>query len=369
MPARLPQKNTSQKPEGIYKSYKLPGKANIKLNVVQQVITFGEIMMRLSPPGFARFSQATNFNVTYGGGEANVAVSLAYFGIPAAHVTRFPDNDLGRAATALLRHHGLNTDFILYGGDRLGIYFLETGAVARPSKVVYDRANSSFAQLEPGMINWEEVLQSAQWFHWTGITPAISEGAAQSCLEAIRVANKLGITVSADINYRKNLWQYGKKAHEVMPELVAGCDIIVSSVGDAADILEITPAPGSPDKFVSVCQQIMERYPRLKKIVNTKRGSISASHNTLTGLLWNGNELLQTPTHDITPIIDRIGGGDAFMAGLIYGLITYQNDQQALDFAVAASALKHTIEGDANLVTVAEVEPVMHGDSSGRLSR
>ncbi|MDQ3290022.1 MAG: sugar kinase [Bacteroidota bacterium] len=326
-------------------------------------------MMRLSTPGFARFSQATNFNVTYGGGEANVAISLAYFNIPAAHVTRFPDNDLGQAATALLRQHQVSTEHIIYGGDRLGLYFLETGAVARASKVVYDRADSAFAQLEPGMLNWEEILKNARWFHWTGITPAISAGAAQSCLEAVRVANKLGITVSADINYRKNLWQYGKKAYEVMPELVAGCDLIVSSIGDAADILQIKPAESESDPFVSVCQQIMQQYPRIKKIVNTKRGSINASHNTLSGMMWNGQELLQTPTHDMTHIVDRIGGGDAFMAGLIYGLLTYQDDQQALDFAVAASALKHTIEGDANLVTVAEVEPVMHGDSSGRLKR
>ncbi|WP_262511729.1 sugar kinase [Adhaeribacter pallidiroseus] len=341
----------------------------LKTTSVRPVITFGEIMMRLSTPGFARFSQATSFNVTYGGGEANVAVSLAYFGIPAAHVTRFPDNDLGQAATALLRQHRVGTEHIVYGGDRLGLYFLETGAIARPSKVVYDRANSAFAQLEPGMLNWEEILADAQWFHWTGITPAISAGAAQSCLEAIWVANKLGITVSADINYRKNLWQYGKKAHEIMPELVAGCDIIVSSVGDAADILQIKPIKEDADAFTSVCRQIMQQYPKIKKIVNTKRGSVSASHNTLAGMLWNGQELLQTITHDITHIIDRIGGGDAFMAGFIYGLLTYQNDQKALDFAVAASALKHTVEGDANLVTVAEVEPVMEGDSSGRLKR
>lgn len=336
---------------------------------MRHVITFGEIMMRLSTPGFARFSQATNLNITYGGGEANVAVSLAYFGLPAAHVTRFPDNDLGQAATALLRQHQVNTAHIIYGGDRLGLYFLETGAVARPSKVVYDRADSAFAQLQPGMLNWEVILKDAQWFHWTGITPAISDGAARSCLEAIQVANKLGITVSADINYRKNLWQYGKSAPEVMPEMIAGCDLIVSSLSDAADILQILPEDNSSDKFISVCQQIMQQYPRIKRIVNTKRGSVNASHNTLAGMLWNGRELVQTPTHDITHIIDRIGGGDAFMAGLIYGLLTYPDDQQALNFAVAASALKHTIEGDANLVTVAEVEPVMHGDSSGRLKR
>ncbi|MDO1449157.1 sugar kinase [Rhodocytophaga aerolata] len=336
---------------------------------MKKVVTFGEIMLRLSTPGYAKFIQADNFNITYGGGEANVGISLAQFGIPAEHVTRFPDNDLGKAATSLLRKYGVQTANILYGGDRLGIYFLETGAIARPSKVVYDRANSAFAQLEPGMLNWEEILKEAQWLHWTGITPAISDGAAKSCLEAITVANKLGLTVSADTNYRKNLWQYGKTAREVMPEMVAGCDIIVCSKGDAADMFGIEPKKGEGSGFVSVCKQLMNRFPKVKKIVNTKRESISASHNTLTGVMWNGAEYLKTPMHQISPIVDRIGGGDAFMAGLIYGLLTYNDDQQALDFAVAASALKHAVEGDANLVTAEEVIPVMKGDSSGRLVR
>jgi 2-dehydro-3-deoxygluconokinase len=337
---------------------------------LKKVVTFGEIMLRLSTPGFSRFIQADNFNVTYGGGEANVAISLAQFGIPAEHVTRFPDNDLGKAATGLLRKYGVSTQNILYGGDRLGIYFLETGAISRPSKVVYDRANSAFAQLQPGMIDWEAILKDAQWFHWTGITPAISDGAARVCLEAIQAANKLGIMVSADTNYRKNLWQYGKTARDVMPELVAGCDIIVCSKGDAADMFGIEARRGEEGSgFVSMCKQLMQQFPKVKKIVNTKRESISASHNTLTGVLWNGASILKTPVHQITPIIDRIGGGDAFMAGLIYGLLTYHDDQKAIEFAVAASALKHAIEGDANLVTAEEVEPVMKGDSSGRLVR
>jgi 2-dehydro-3-deoxygluconokinase len=337
---------------------------------LKKIVTFGEIMLRLSTPGFSRFVQADNFNATYGGGEANVAISLAQFGLPAEHVTRFPDNDLGKAATALLRKYGVQTHNILYGGDRLGIYFLETGAIARPSKVVYDRAGSSFAQLEPGMFNWEEIFKDAEWFHWTGITPAISEGAARVCLEAIKAANKLDITVSSDTNYRRNLWQYGKTAREVMPELVASCDIIICSKGDAADMFGIEPNKKEEgSNFVSVCKQLIERFPKVKKIVNTKRESISASHNTLSGVMWNGKEYLKTPVHQINPIIDRIGGGDAFMAGLIYGLFTYKHDQKALDFAVAASALKHSVEGDANLVTAAEVEPVMQGDSSGKLLR
>jgi 2-dehydro-3-deoxygluconokinase len=336
---------------------------------LKKVVTFGEIMLRLSTPGFARFIQADQFNATYGGGEANVAISLAQFGIPAAHVTRFPHNDLGKSASGLLRRYGVQTEYIIYGGDRLGIYFLETGAISRSSKVIYDRANSAFAGLQPGMLNWEEILTDAGWFHWTGITPAISEGAAQSCLEAIQTANKLGITVSADTNYRKNLWQYGKTAREVMPELVAGCDLILCSKGDAADMFGIEPRREDGSGFSSVCKQLQKQFPRVKKIVNTKRESISASHNTLTGVMWNGEEMLKTPVHQITPIIDRIGGGDAFIAGLIYGLFTYKNDQKALDFAVAASALKHSVEGDANLISADEVEPVMQGDSSGRLVR
>ncbi len=333
-----------------------------------KVVTFGEIMLRLSTPGFARFTQAQSFNATYGGGEANVALGLAYMGMPAAHVTRFPENDLGLAATQLLQKQGLDTKHIAFGGDRIGIYFLETGAAARASKVVYDRAGSAFAQLEPGMINWEAALEGATWFHWTGITPAISAGAAASCKEAIQVARNMGITVSADINYRKNLWQWGKKAHEVMPELIAGCDLLIAGEGDAEDILGIAPYAGM-DSFESVSRQIIERFPQVKKVTTTRRTTVNASHNKLSGLLWNGSQLLETPTHDITHIVDRIGGGDAFMAGLIWGLTKYHDDQKALNFAVAASALKHTIEGDANLVTAGEVEQIMSGEGAGRLVR
>jgi 2-dehydro-3-deoxygluconokinase len=336
---------------------------------MKKIVTFGEIMLRLSTPGFSRFVQAASFDATYGGGEANVAVSLAQFGVPAEHVTRFPDNDLGRAATALLRKYGVRTDHITYGGDRLGIYFLEFGAISRPSKVVYDRAGSAFAHIEPGMIDWEAVLAGAGWFHWTGITPAISDGAARTLLQGIQTANRLGVQVSADVNYRKNLWQYGKTPRQVMPELVAGCDLILCSKGDARDMFGLEGEKDAENPWLSAARQIMAAYPRIKKIVNTKRESVSASHNTLMGMLWNGQEHLTTRVHPIVPIIDRIGGGDAFVAGLLYGLDRYASDQEALDFAVAASVLKHSVEGDANLVTVAEVETVMHGDSSGKLSR
>jgi 2-dehydro-3-deoxygluconokinase len=335
----------------------------------KKVVTFGEIMLRLSTPGFARVVQSESFNATYGGGEANVAISLAQLGIPAAHVTRFPDNELGKAATNLLQRWGVDTRHVLFGGDRIGIYFLETGASVRPSKVIYDRSHSAFAGLEEGMIDWEQVFRGAGWFHWTGISPAISAGATACCKKAIEVARAMGLTVSTDINYRKNLWQWGKSVQEVMPELIAGCDILVAGKGDARDILNILPQGEGEAGEISIARQIMQRFPQVKKIINTSRGSLSASHNTLSGSLYDGQQLLRTQTYDIQPIVDRIGGGDAFMAGFIYGQLQYGDDQKALDFGVAASVLKHSIEGDANLATVQEVETLLQGDTSGRLVR
>ena len=345
---------------------------------MKNVVTFGEIMLRLAPPGFLRFSQTNNFQAIYGGGESNVAVSLANYGIPVQFVSRLPDNDIGRCALMEMRKRNVGTDHILLGGERLGIYFLETGAVSRASKVVYDRAHSSMATIKKGMIDWEHVFKDAQWFHWTGITPAISQGAADACLEAIKVANKMGVTVSTDLNYRKNLWNYGKKCSEVMPELVEGCDIILGNEEDAEKHFNIHPEEidvtqgGSMEAtaYESVCKELMKRFPRVKKVIITLRGSISASHNTWSGVLYNGKNLLEAPTYQITHIVDRVGGGDSFMGGLIYGLLEYENsDQKALNFAVAASCLKHTIYGDANLVTKEEVEKLMSGDASGRVSR
>lgn len=344
-----------------------------------KIITFGEIMLRLSTPGYLRFGQAKQFDATYGGGEANVAVSLANYGMDAKFVTRLPENDIAKACLKDLRSYGVDTSSIVYGGDRLGIYFLETGAVARPSKVVYDRANSSIATIKPGDIDWKKVLEGADWFHWTGITPALSQGAADVCLEAIKAANAMGITVSCDLNYRKNLWKYGKKASEVMPALVEGSDVILGNEEDADKVFgikpegfDVTSTGGQIDqrRFQSVGEQLMKRFPRAKKVIITLRGSINANHNTWGGVLWDGKTLYQSPRYDITHIVDRVGGGDSFMGGLIYGLLTYTgDDQKALDFAVAASCLKHTIFGDYNQVTVAEVENLMKGDASGRVSR
>lgn len=336
---------------------------------MKKVVTFGEIMLRLSAPGNEKFIQSDTFHATYGGGEANVAVSLAQFGIRSAHVTRFPDNELGKAATNQLRQYGVDTNHIIYGGDRIGIYFLETGASVRPSKIIYDRNNSAFAGIEPDMIDWDEVFKDATWFHWTGITPAISEGAAACCRKAIKVANKKGITVSADINYRKNLWQYGKTASQVMPEMIEGCDIIVAGKSDAYDILGIEDQSSEDHGNLSVFSQIMQKFPKLKKVINTNRISKSASHNTLSGRLYDGTDYLKTETFEINPIVDRIGGGDAFMAGFIYGQLMYKDDKKALEFAVAASVLKHSVEGDANLVSVKDVESILEGNTTGRLVR
>ena len=345
---------------------------------MQKVVTFGEIMLRLATPGYQRFIQSDNLTATFGGGEANVAVSLANYGIPVDFVTRLPNNDIAEWCISDLRKYNVGTARILRGGERVGIYFLETGAVARPSKVVYDRAHSSIAEVEKGMFNWREILKDATWFHWTGITPALSQGAADACLEAIQTANKMGVTVSCDLNYRKNLWKYGKKASEIMPALVEACDVILGNEEDAEKVFGIKPEGFSVEhtggevdasQFESVCKQLMQRFPRAKKVIITLRGSINANHNTWGGCLWS-DKLYQSRRYDITHIVDRVGGGDSFMGGLIYGLLTYKDDdQKALDFAVAASCLKHTIYGDFNLVTAAEVETLMKGDGSGRVVR
>ena len=344
---------------------------------MKKVVTFGEIMLRLASPGYLRFSQSTQLEATFGGGEANVAVSLANYGIPASFVSRLPKNDIGDWAIQNLRKYNVQTQDILRGGERVGIYFLETGAVARASKVVYDRAGSAIADIQPGMLDWEAIFKDANWFHWTGITPALSEGAAATSLEGIKMANKLGVTVSTDLNFRKNLWKYGKTAAEVMPDLVAGCDVILGNEEDAEKVFHIQPegvdvTAGHVEAaaYESVCRQLVKRFPRAKKVIITLRGSINANHNTWAGTLFNGEKIFFSPQYDITHIVDRVGGGDSFMGGLICGLLTYpDDDQQALNFAVAASCLKHTIYGDFNLVTVDEVKNLMKGDGSGRVSR
>jgi 2-dehydro-3-deoxygluconokinase len=342
-----------------------------------RIVTFGEIMLRLSPPGHLRFSQVRSFEAVYGGGEANVAASLANFGMEADFITRLPANELGEACLQFMRAANMGTEHILRGGDKLGLYFLENGAAQRGSKVVYDRAGSAFASLQTGMIDWENILKGATWFHWTGITPAISEGAAAACLEGVRAARALGLVVSCDLNYRAKLWKWGKPAAEVMPEMVTLCDLAVANEEDADKVFgirapdtDVTSGKMDAEKYQSVCEQLAGRFPRLGTIAITLRGSLSAEHNTWSAVLWKRGVFLTGPIYDIPDIVDRVGTGDAFSAGLIYGLNSFAGDpQRVLAFAIAASALKHTIFGDFNQVTAGEVYALMAGDASGRVSR
>jgi len=343
----------------------------------KKVITFGEIMMRLSPPDFLRFGQARSFDVIYGGGEANVAVSLANFGVPVDYVTRLPNNDLGEACIQFLRQYGVGVEKIVRGGDRIGVYFLEMGAEQRGSKVIYDRAGSAIAMVEGGMIDWKRVFADADWFHWTGITPAISGGAADVCLEAAKIAKEMSLTVSCDLNYRAKLWKWGKQPEEVMSELVGYSDIAICNEEDADKVfgikapeVDVRKGKVKAEKYRSVCEELASRFPNLKTIAITLRGSISASHNTWSGTLWDKGTFYTGPTFEISHIVDRVGAGDAFAGGLIYGIRTYKgNPQEALNFAIAASCLKHSILGDFNMVTTAEVQKIMAGDTSGRVSR
>lgn len=321
-------------------------------------------MLRLSPPGVERFAQTDSLDMHFGGTEANVAVSLAQFGLQAAHVTRFPDHALGRAAAGYLRQFAVDTQHIRYGDGRLGLYFLETGAGSRASQIIYDRVDSAFARIRPDDIDWEPILHGAAWFHWTGITPALSQGAADCLLAGIQMANRLGVPVSGDIVYRSNLWQYGRTPQEIMPALTEGCTLVLGSKGLFSELYGVV---GST--FQEAGRAMIQRFPTIRYITDTKRVSVSASHNQLSAKLFDGQAVYKSRLHDIRPITDRIGTGDAYVAGLIYGLLTFNDLQRAVEFGAAASALKHTIVGDVNLATIAEVETLAKGDSSGKLKR
>lgn len=344
---------------------------------MKKVVTFGEIMLRLNPPGFLRFRQARSFEASYGGGEANVAVSLVHYGVATDFVTRLPKNDLGDACIAQLKSHGVGTDKIIRGGDRIGIYFLENGAAQRGSKVIYDRAGSSIATMDAKMIDWDAVLTDADWFHWTGITPAIGPGPRAVCREGLLKAREKGLTVSCDLNYRAKLWQWGRKAGEVMPELVSRCDLLIGNEEDAERVFgikapDVDVAAGRVDagRYEAVGEALMRAFPNLKYVAITLRGSVNASRNTWSAILYDGSKAHIAPLFDITDIVDRIGTGDAFNAGLIYGIRSYGSDlRKALAFATAASCLKHSIFGDFNSVSVEEVEQIMAGETSGRVSR
>ena len=344
---------------------------------MKRVVTFGEIMLRLTTPDHLRIVQTSSFDAIYAGAEANVAIALANLGIPVDFVTRLPKNDLGDACLNYIRQFGVGTEKIIHGGERLGVYFVELGAIQRGNKVIYDRANSAIAAIKPGMIDWTKVFSNADWFHWTGITPAISEGAADVSLEAVKKAKEMGVKVSCDLNFRSKLWKYGKTAGEVMSELVKYVDIVIGNEDDANRVfgikapgVDVTAGKVEAEKYRFVAEQLMERFPSLEKVGITLRGSISASHNTWTGVLYDGKTLYTAPIYDITHIVDRTGGGDAFTAGLIYMLLTHGDDlQKALNFAVAASCLKHTIYGDFNMASIVEVEKLMKGVVSGRIQR
>ncbi|HOK45534.1 MAG TPA: sugar kinase [Bryobacteraceae bacterium] len=339
------------------------------------VVTFGEIMLRLAPPGFERFLQSPQFVATFGGGEANVAVSLANFGTPARYVTVLPSNPIGDAVIYQLRGFGVDTSKIVRGKGRMGVYFVETGANQRPSKVVYDREFSAIALSKPGDINWESSFEDAGWFHVTGITPAISQGAAELAMEAVCKARSMGLTVSCDLNYRKNLWKWGKKAPEVMRELVKYVDVGIANEEDCQMALgiqaDVDVHSGKLDTSVyqKLTEKVLSEYPNMQKIAITLRESKSASHNGWAACLNDRKNFYTSRRYDITHIVDRVGGGDAFAGGLIHGLLNMESTEEALEFAVAASCLKHSIPGDFNRFSVDEVKALMKGGGSGRVQR
>jgi len=338
------------------------------------IVTFGEIMLRLSTPGFSRFLQADRFDVNYGGGEANVAASLAQFGLDASYVSRFPKNEFGEAALKTLRGYGVNTEYVLRGGDRLGIYFLESGASQRPSKVIYDRAGAAIAEIKPGMVDWAKVFAGKTWFHITGITPALSASAAEASIEAVQAAKKAGLTVSCDLNYRKKLWTT-EEAGATMSKLMAYVDVAIANEEDCHMVFGIH-AEGSDveagvidaHKYQEVASKMIQRFPNLKKVAITLRESISASDNNWSAVLYDGKNFMQSRRYAIR-IVDRVGGGDSFGAGLIFGMATGRSESDALEFAVAASCIKHTIPGDINVCTVSEVDALIKEGGSGRVQR
>lgn len=338
-------------------------------------MTFGEIMLRLKSPGHECLFQSPSLEATFGGGEANVAVSLANFGMDAGFTTVIPDNIIGEACLQEIRRFGVDVSRVQQGNGRMGIYFLETGANQRPSKVVYDRADSSIARAKPGDVDWDAVFSGTEWFHITGITPAISESAMELSLESVRVAKTKGITVSCDLNYRKNLWKYGKQADQVMKELMKYVDVAIAneedyqkSLGIQSDV-EVESGELDHAKYEALSNTALQEYPNLKLTAITLRESISADINGWSACINDGKGFYISRRYEIRDIIDRVGGGDSFAAGLIYGLNTYETKEDALEFAVAASCLKHSISGDFNRVSVGDVEKLMKGDASGRVQR
>lgn len=345
-----------------------------------RVVTLGEIMLRLKSPGFERLFQTPFLEATFGGSEANVALSLANFGLNSTLVTALPDNPLADACIRYLRSFGVDTSFIIRQGERMGLYFLEAGNNQRPSNVVYDRGRSAISTARVNDFDWPAIFEGAGWLHISGITPAISASAAELTLHALRTAWERGVTISCDYNYRKKLWQYGKSAPEVMRELVPFVNVCIANEDDCQNLLDIQPGPDQMDRaaasseadtarYAALAQKMLATFPNLTHQVFTLRESLNANHHRWSAALYSGNEFFVSRRYEITDIVDRVGGGDSFAAGLVYGLFTGMGDAETLEFAVAASCLKHSIPGDANRVTVAEVQRLAGGDASGRVQR
>ncbi len=340
---------------------------------MKRVITFGEIMLRLAPEGYYRFVQADSFGATFGGGEANVAVSLANYGLDAAFVTKLPTHEIGQMAVNSLRKYGVDTSLIARGGERVGIYFLEKGASQRPSKVIYDRAYSAISKAVPQDFNWEEIFAGADWFHFTGITPALGDTVAGICLEAVKAAKKNGVKVSCDLNYRKKLWTR-EKAGQIMGELMPYVDVCIANEEDAADVFgikaagtDVTKGEVSHEGYKDVAKQLKDRFG-FEAVAITLRSSISANDNDWAAMLYDGKQYYFSKQYRMH-IVDRVGGGDSFGAGLIYAMLNGYAPQDTIEFAVAASCLKHSVEGDYNMVSLAEVQNLAGGDASGRVQR
>jgi 2-dehydro-3-deoxygluconokinase len=344
-----------------------------------RVVTLGEIMLRLKPPGFERFFQSPSLEATFGGGEANVALSLAHLGTAARFMTALPKNPIADAAIRYLRGYGVDTDFILRRGERMGIYFLEAGANQRPSLVVYDRSHSAIAELTSKDVKWKNIFAGVSWFHFSGITPALSSTAAELCLEAVKEAKRLGLTVSLDYNFRKNLWKYGRKAPEVIREMMPFIDIGIAneediqlSLGIEVNKVSDKPKPETkidPEYYHRLCEAVFESFPNLKCQAITLRESLSASSNGWSACLFDGQNFFLSQRYEIMDIIDRVGTGDAFAAGLIHGMISGMRLEDALNFAAGASCLKHSIPGDMNLCTPDEINKLVKGEASGRIQR
>ena len=338
----------------------------------KKIVCFGELMMRLNTPSHQRFSQADNLEIFYGGSEANVSVLLSRLGTPSAFVTAFPENDLGQTAIESIRKHGVDTSFILRTGDRLGLYFTETSNSLRPSKVIYDRKDSSFAMLKPGQIHWEKVFEKASWYHWSGISAAISASASKVCLEALKAAKKAGVRISSDLNYRSTLWKYGKHPSEVMPELLSYCDVITGDIDTAETYfgIKINKTKSKEDALKECGQKLKKKLPALQMLAMSFRETKDEGSLRYSGVLITGNKLHFSAVREFTSIVERIGSGDAFMAGLIHALVEDFPHQRAIDFAVAAGALKHSIPGEFAILSKEEIENFLaHGNAKGKIIR